>query len=169
MQRRWLYVIVFSLPALVASIIASFVVFGAAAGFLWLFVFGDNSWPTAASTTLVALFAVTCIVFCAGLLAVAYAAGRSKEGRASGNGKAVAISAGATALLAALAVFHQWSVGNLGAPSAETSCADFCRAKGFLGSGMPPRNSGQRSCSCLDTQGREAVKLPLSELPGQRK
>ena len=161
--------VIFGVPALLASVVASFVVFGAAAGFLWLFVFGDNPWPAAASTTLVALFAVTCIVFWAGLLAVAYAAGRREEGHESGNGKALAISAGATALLAALAVFHQWSVGNLNAPSAETACADFCRAKGFLGSGTPPRNSGQHTCSCFDAQGREAVTLPLSELPAQRK
>jgi hypothetical protein len=46
----------------------------------------------------------------------------------------------------------------------EVSCADLCRAKGFIGSGVPPRNSGEHTCSCFDAQGREAVKLPLSEL-----
>jgi hypothetical protein len=167
MRRRWQYVLIFSVPALLASVVASFVVFGAAAGFLWLFVFGDNPWPAAARTALVAVFAVTCILSWAGLLAVAHAAGRRQEGRASGNGKAVAVSAAATALLVALAAFHQWRAGNLGTPSDETVCSEFCTAKGFMGSGMPPRDSALRTCSCFDAQGREAVKVPMAEVPAR--
>jgi len=45
-----------------------------------------------------------------------------------------------------------------------------CTAKGYSGSGMPPRDSGTRTCSCYDAEGREAVKAPLEETsPGGRK
>jgi hypothetical protein len=29
---------------------------------------------------------------------------------------------------------------------------------------MPPRNSGERTCICLDAQGREAVTFPIDEV-----
>src|SRR3954466_5057562 len=159
MRRRWLYVLIFSLPALLAAVIVSVVATGSAAGALWLFVFGDDPWPAAASAGLVILFALTCAGSWLAFLAIAYAAGRRNEGGAGTSGKALAISAGATAALIALAMLHQWRVGNLGPPSSEMVCSEFCRARGFAASGMPPRNSNSDACSCFDAQGREAVKV----------
>ena len=46
MKRRYVYVLLFATPAFLASIIVSLLLFGAAAGVLWLFVFGDNPWPS---------------------------------------------------------------------------------------------------------------------------
>jgi hypothetical protein len=48
MRRRHLYVFMFSVPGLLASLLVSFAVFGAAAGVLWLFVYGDKPWPPVA-------------------------------------------------------------------------------------------------------------------------
>ena len=44
-QRRHLYVLTFSVPALLAAFLASAVLTAVAGGFLWIFVFGDNTWP----------------------------------------------------------------------------------------------------------------------------
>ena len=56
MKRRYLYVLIFGVPALLVSVIISFLLFGAAAGVLWIFVFGDNPWPAFAGKMLTAVF-----------------------------------------------------------------------------------------------------------------
>jgi hypothetical protein len=134
----------------------------------WLFVLGDNPWPAAFGATLAAMFVLTCTAIWIGLLSVAYVAGRKEEACAALNGRHVAMSVGATALLVLLVLSHQWSVGNIGSTSNDVSCADFCRDKLFLGSGMPPKNSGIETCSCDDAQGHEAVEVPMAEVASQR-
>jgi hypothetical protein len=47
MRRRYLYVLMFSVPALLASLMMSVAVLGTAAGVLWLFVYGDDPWRRA--------------------------------------------------------------------------------------------------------------------------
>ena len=42
MKRRYLYSILVCVPGPVVSLIITLVVFGAAAGVLWIFIFGDN-------------------------------------------------------------------------------------------------------------------------------
>jgi hypothetical protein len=113
------------------------------------------------STALIALFAFTCVVALLGCLYIAYASGRKQEASPALNRKHVALAAGATVMLIVVIAAHQWGVGNIGTPSDGALCSDLCRTKGYAGSGMPPRNSGVRTCSCFDAQGREALKLPL--------
>src|SRR5438034_9814042 len=114
MKRRYVYVLLFATPAFLASIIVSFLLFGAAAGVLWLFVFGDNPWPSFANQMLVAMLILTFMTLWVAFMSVAYVAGKKQEARASLNAKHVAASAGATALLVVLTLLHQWSVGNIG-------------------------------------------------------
>jgi len=47
-------------------------------------------------------------------------------------------------------------------------CSEFCRNKGFAGSGTPPRNAGEATCICFDTQGREAVKVPMGDVTARQ-
>lgn len=164
MRRRYLYVLMFSVPALLASVIVSVAVVAGAAGVLWLFVYGDNPWPAGANTTLIALFSAACIASCVVCLSIAYSAGRKQEESAALNRTHLAASVGATALLVALIAAHQWGVGNVGTPGDSVLCSQFCAAKGYSGSGMPPKDSGARTCSCYDAQGREAAKVPMDEL-----
>ncbi len=161
MQRRYLYVLMFSVPALLASLMMAVAVLGTAAGVLWLLVYGDDPWPASVNTALIALFAFTCVVALLGCLYIAYASGRKQEASPALNRKHVALAAGATVMLIVVIAAHQWGVGNIGTPSDGALCSDLCRTKGYAGSGMPPRNSGVRTCSCFDAQGREALKLPL--------
>lgn len=162
MRRRHLYVLLFSVPGLFAALLVALAVFGAAAGMLWLFVYGDEAWPPAAGHILVALFILTAAGTWGLLMWAACAAGRRAEASESLNRVHVLGAALATVALPLVLVLYQWRVGNIGAPSAGEVCMDYCRAKGFSASAMPPRDSGQRTCSCLDAQGREALVVPLA-------
>jgi hypothetical protein len=168
MKRRYVVVLLWALPALLASVIISALAFGAAAGVLWLFVFGDEPWPSSAGPFLVALFALVCVALWAAFGAMAFAAGKKQEARATLDARHVAAAAGATLLLVLLVVSHQWGVGNIGTPSDGVLCSQYCRAKGFAGSGMPPRDSGERTCRCSDAQGRESEAVPIEKILAER-
>ncbi|MCM2264357.1 MAG: hypothetical protein NDI73_04100 [Desulfuromonadales bacterium] len=164
MKKRYLYVLLFGLPALLVAVIIATLLFGAAAGILWIFVFGDNPWPASAGTMLTTVLVSACITLWVGLLSAAYRFGIKQEEQASLNTRHVWAAVGGTVLLVLLVVAHQWSVGNLGPKSAGELCADFCQEKGYAGSGMPPRDAGAATCSCFDAHGRETVTVPMGEI-----
>jgi len=170
MNRRHTYVIFFAIPAFLASLMIAGLMFGAGAGALWLFVFGDNPWPSAAGNVLAAGFVLVFAASWLGLLSVAYSAGKRHEASPGLDARLVWASSGATALLVLLVLAHQRGVGNIGPKDNGLLCSEFCQAKGYSGSGMPPRNSGDTTCSCYDAQGREAVKAPIEEVktPGRK-
>jgi hypothetical protein len=169
LKRRHLYVLLFAVPAFLVSIIAATLMLAASAGFLWLFVFGDNPWPSRADTMLGSVFIVVSAASWLGLLSVAYLAGKRQESRPTLNSAHVVLSVGATVTLAAVIVVRLISPNGFGPRSDSLVCADFCRAAGFASSGTPPQNSGDRTCSCYDAQGREARRLPLSEAALQKR
>jgi hypothetical protein len=163
-KRRYLYLLLFSVPIVLAAAVLAFAVFGAAAGVLWLFVAGDNPWPSSANTLLVAVFVLAFVASAFVFTSRAYAVGRREEAQPSLNATHVVAAAGATALLLLAIVAYQWHVGNIGPKTEGVLCADFCRGKGFAGSGMPPRHAGAATCTCFDPQGREAVKVPMADV-----
>ena len=162
MKKRNLYVLLFSLPALLASFIVSFFIFGVFAGVLWLFVLGDDSWPSSVDSVLVTLFVVSvCGLWLASMVA-AYSFGKKLEAHLSLNSNHVIISLGSTVFLALVIAFHQWGVGNIGAKSDSVLCSEYCLTEGYNSSGMPPRDTGDKTCFCYDAQGREAKSKNLS-------
>jgi len=161
--------LMFSVPSFLASIVISFALFGAATGVLWLFVLGDDPWPASANSMLMVMLIMSCIALWVAFISVAYIAGRKQETHAAIDAKHVVVSAAATAVLLLLVVSHQWSVGNIGPRSNGDLCSEFCRDRGFAGSGMPPRNTGVETCSCFDTQGREAIKVPIEDVIAERR
>ena len=161
--------LMFSAPSFLASIIISVVLFGAVTGVLWLFVLGDNPWPSSANNMLMVMLILSCIALWVAFISVAYMAGKKQETRAAINAKHVVMSVSATATLLLLIVSHQWSVGNIGTKSDSVLCSEYCRDQGFAGSGMPPRNTGVETCSCLDAQGREATKVPIEQVIVERR
>ena len=164
MKRRHLYVLLFAVPTLLASVITAAVLLAAAAGALWLFVFGDDPWPAAASSFLGISFAVAAAAVWLALLMAAYAEGSREEGKPSLNAGHVALSIGSTVVLGAFIATRLLGVSFPGGTQSDTvRCADLCRAEGFAGSGMPPRDSGDRTCSCYDAQGREARRITLPD------
>ena len=164
MKKRYSYVLMYAIPALLASTIISFLFLGAAAGFAWIYVFGDDPWPSYANTMLVAIFVIIWLAVWFFFLSVAYVVGRKHEAHSVSIIKHVMVSVSVTVLLLLLAAMHQWRVGNIGAKPASVLCSDYCREKGFAGSGMPPENAGTPSCSCFDAQGRETRNVPMEEI-----
>lgn len=153
--------LLFAAPALLLSVIAAAAAVSASAGVLWLFVFGDNPWPPVASTFLGAVFLLGSAGLWLSLLAIAFVVGKRQESRASLDIRHVALSIGATVVLLGLIVVRLTLPNILGGNSDSLVCADLCQAEGFAASGTPPHNSGDRTCSCYDGQGREARRIPL--------
>lgn len=164
LKKRYLHVLLFSVPILLASTIVASAVFAAAAGLVWLFVAGDNEWPAAIDTILVAVFVIAFAASALGLGSLAYSAGKRREQEASGTGAPVVAAGVATAVLVLAIVAHQWQIGNIGPRPDSVVCSEFCMSKGSAGSSMPPRNSGAATCSCLDAQGREAITVPMESI-----
>jgi hypothetical protein len=163
MSRGLLYLLLYALPALLFSGIAAMALLGAAAGALWLFAFGDSPWPQAAETALGLGFAGVWLSLWLVLLLLAFLRGKRLGAAGPLPQRDLLASAGATMLALAIIVVHQWRVGNLGPASDDERCSTFCQHKGFSGSSMPPRNSGLATCSCVDSQGRESLTVPIGE------
>jgi hypothetical protein len=161
MRRRYSYLLLFGLPAALCAAMPSMLLLGAAAGAMWIFVYGDNPWPASAQTMLATLAGLAFVAILSGLLAIAYRVGRAQEERAAFNPSHLRFALGSVALLLAIAIGYQWKVGNVGPRSDGEVCADFCTMRGFNGSSTPPRNSGLSTCACMDGKGREAVTAPM--------
>jgi hypothetical protein len=138
MKKRYVYILLFGIPGLFVAGIISIFVFAAFTGILWLYVFGDNPWPDSGETLISVLFVVVFGVLWVGLIALGYLVGKNLETEPLVN-----------------------SVGNLGPKSDSVLCSKFCTQHGYSGSGMPPQNSGDRTCSCYDRSGSEALRIPL--------
>lgn len=170
MKKRYVYSLLFGIPGFFVSVMMSLFAFGAAAGVLWIFAFGDNPWPSQIDTLLPILFAITFLLVWIGILSIGFVVGRKLEKDPVMNNKHLFISGALTILFIVFIVLQQWSVGNLGPKSASVICSDFCAQKGYSGSGMPPQNSGDRSCSCFDNSGNEVLNVPLDSIdPGASK
>jgi hypothetical protein len=164
MKKRYLYSILFGIPGFFVSLIISFVIFGVAAGILWIYVFGDNPWPSSVEKILPILFALIFLMVWITSIAVGYVIGKKLEKDPALNKAHILVSGGLTVMFILLIALQQLSVGNIGPKSDDTLCSEFCTRQGYSGSGMPPRNSGERSCSCYDNFGNEVLKVPLDNI-----
>jgi hypothetical protein len=158
MQKRYLYSILFGIPGCIIGLLIAGLATGAVAGALWLYVFGDDPWPHGTTRVLPILFVTVFLLVWLGAIVAGYRAGRRLEAVPGLDRRHLLISAGATALPLLLVALHQLRVGNLGPVSDSVWCSDFCRARGYTGSGMPPRDSGDRTCTCYDSRGRAALQ-----------
>ncbi len=70
MKKRNVYSILFGMPGFFISLILSFVIFGAAAGLLWIFVFGDEPWPASTGIILPIIFALVFLTVWTACIAV---------------------------------------------------------------------------------------------------
>lgn len=164
MKKRYLYSLLFGIPGLFVAAIISIFFFGTVLGTLWLFVFGDNLWPSYWEMIVSALFIFVVLIGWSGFILLGYFVGKRLEGDPTINRNHVWISLGLTAMFLLLILVHQWSVGNIGLTSDSALCSEFCAKHGFSGSGMPPANSGDKICSCYDDSGDETLRIPLDHL-----
>ena len=164
MKKRFLYALLFGIPGFFVAGLVSLFVFGAALGFLWLFVFGDDPWPAFRESVLLILLVLTFLILWIGFIVLGYHMGKRLEQNPKLNRNHVLLSAALTFLFLLFILFQQWSVGNLGPKSDMEMCSDYCNTQGYAASGMPPGNSGDRTCSCYDAAGKEALKVPLDQI-----
>ena len=162
MKKRYLYTLLYGIPGFGIALIIAFVIFGAASGVLWLYIFGDESWPPVTGIVLPLLFLLFFLLLWGAILAWGFAVGKSLEGKGL-NRLHLLWSALATLGLALLIAF-QLGDGNRGRPVDSLACSDYCRQQGFASSGLPPRTEEDRVCSCFDASGREGASIPLREL-----
>lgn len=168
MKKRYLYALIFCIPAFLVALIASFVVFGGVVGILWLYVFGDNPWPQGIDLYLLIPFVLVFTGIWSTLLIVAYKTGKAREADINSSPKkAVIVAFGTTAVLVLFIAFQQWRVGNIGPTSINVACSDYCKDNGYNTSMIPPRDSSAESdasCNCLDAKGQIAITTPMTTL-----
>ena len=164
MKRRYLYVLLFGLPGLFVSAVISLFVFGAAAGLLWLFVFGDNPWPASSESALTLLVALVFLGAWTATLVIGYAFGKRRENDPVLDKRHVLISLGATLGVILLIVLYQVRVGNIGPRPDSVICSDYCAQQGSSASSMPPRDFGERTCSCLDQFGNTIITVAIESI-----
>lgn len=164
MKKRYLYALLFGIPGLFGAGITSLLFFGAVIGVLWLFIFGDNPWPVSVEQVFPVVFVIAFVLLWGACIVIGYSLGKTLEKDPTLNKNHVLLSAVLTAIFILFIIFQQWRVENIGPKSETILCSDYCSAQGYSGSGMPPRNSGDQTCSCYDSSGKEALKIPLEKL-----
>lgn len=164
MKKRYLYALLFGIPGFFVSGMIALFVFGSVIGILWLFVFGDNPWPVSPDGWLSIILVLTFLVLWIASMVTGYVVGKKLENDPALHWSHILISGGLTILFILFIVLQQWSVGNLGPKPDSVLCSDFCVERGYSGSGTPPRDSGDRTCTCFDNSGNEALKVPLDSL-----
>lgn len=165
MKRRYLYALMYSVPAFIFSVVFMVVITAAIAGVLWLFVFGDNPWPTFVDRYSPIFMVGGLATVWLTLLWGAFTWGKRQEAYSSLNMKHVYLAAGSTATLVLSIFLHQLSVGNIGPKPDVIVCVDFCTAKKFPAS----RSPGDGTCRCYDDFGRhEALSTSMSQVRSER-
>ena len=161
MKKRYVYALLFGIPGFFVAAIISVVVFGAAAGMLWIYVFGDNPWPAYVEKLIPGLLIITFLLLWVASMTIGFVIGRKFEKDSQWNRNHILVSIGLTLMFVLFILLQQLSVGNLGPKSDSALCSDYCSLNGYSSSGMPPPNSGDRTCSCYDNLGNEGLKVPL--------
>lgn len=99
MKTRYLYLLLFLLPSAVIAYLFALFTAGGTAGALWLFVYGDNPWPSSAGYLITIVACLSFLAAITALLISAYRTGKHQEMHGVVNRKHTLIAAGGTALL----------------------------------------------------------------------
>jgi hypothetical protein len=62
MKKRYIYSLLFGVPGFVVSLLVAFILFGFVAGVFWLYVYGDDAWPSSAETILPVLLVMSFLI-----------------------------------------------------------------------------------------------------------
>jgi hypothetical protein len=164
-KKRYIYAALFGIPGLILSVIITvFFTAGMLVGALWIFVFGDNAWPPMVEQLLPYVLGLIFLVLLLFFFVVGYWVGiRAEQNPGLNKGHLVASGAMTTVFLL-LIVLSLVSNGTLGPKTDTQICSDYCTREGYSASGMPPRNSGDRRCSCFDETGNKKITIPLESI-----
>ncbi|MGE5639025.1 MAG: hypothetical protein ACM30H_02945 [Clostridia bacterium] len=168
MRRRHAYLLLFGAPALLAALLVGAIVLVFALAIFWIFIFGDNTWPDYSYYLLAALFIGAAGTTFAVLLYHAYEAGKRQEETTSTNRAHIALAIASTLALLIVPALYVWHSSQAD-QTPEGACAFYCKNRGFAASGMPPRNSGDKTCTCYGPKGEAGATFPLPEDPRLKK
>lgn len=167
MKKRILYFLLFAVPGFFFSLITAFALTGFTAGFFWIFVFGDNTWPESIGTILPLLMILFFLVPWFLSFWIGYTTGKRLESEAGVNKKHVLASVSLTVASILFIALYQFNIGNIGSKADSQLCNDFCQQKGYPASATVPTESNDKSCVCFDASGREVLNVPVDpELGG---
>ncbi len=162
MKKRYIYSLLFGVPGLLVSLIVSVIAFGAVAGILWIYILGDNPWPRSAGTILPMVFIFVFFALWFAFVVIGFITGKNLEENLEMNTKHILASVCVTIVAVFSILLHQLNAGNLVPISDTVLCAEICREQGYSASGMPPKDSGERSCICFDRYGQETMRIPIN-------
>ena len=165
MKKRFIYMLLFLVPGLFVSLLITVAVFGAAFGVLWLWVYGDTSWPPWIEKVTPALMIAVFVSLWVIAMVAGYVVGKKREAALGFDVRHVWFSLGATLLPIGIAVLHQFSIGTLGPKSDQQRCSEYCGDLGYRSSGITPQRSEEKNCTCFAQYGEEQINVPIAELP----
>jgi hypothetical protein len=163
-KKRYIYAALFGVPGLILSAIINVFAAGVVVGGLWIFVFGDNAWPPMVEQLLPFVIIIVFLVLLLAFVVVGYFVGKNEEQKPGLNRNHLLASAGVIIASVLLIMFYLINNGTIGPKTDTQICSDYCTREGYSASGMPPRNSGDRTCSCFDPTGNEKIKIPLESI-----
>ena len=114
MKARHVYPLLFLVPSVMLAGIAAVLTAAAAAGVLWIFVYGDNPWPASANAVVMAAAAFISSAVLTSLLFAAHRFGKRSESHGGLHKAHVLLALGLSLGLPLLVLLHQWQTGNLG-------------------------------------------------------
>lgn len=164
MKKRYLYSILFGIPGFFVSGLISLAFFGAAAGVLWIFVFGDDPWPPITDVILPVLLAFVFLSVWLAAVTTGFVIGKHLKSNPIVNKKHILVSLFATLIPLLFIVLYMVSVGNIGAKSDSVRCSDYCSQKGYSASVVSPQYAGEVTCGCIDNSGQEKIKVPVDTI-----
>jgi hypothetical protein len=163
MKARYSYPLLFLLPSAMVAFLTAFVVVGVGAGALWVFVYGDNTWPKSADAALMSVAVFAAAATLSLLLFASYSYGRSREPTGGLARRHVVWALVISILLPAVVFLRQWQIGNPGTigPKADTLvCANFCTTNKFNAS-RPPQDG---TCRCYGKNGQESLNISMNRV-----
>jgi DMSO reductase anchor subunit len=132
-----------SIPSFLAALLPSLFIAGAVGGALWIWVYGDNTWPALAEIIIVISFVSSWAVIGALLTRHLY---RHPRVQKLTLGQLVLLVVLFSVLAVGVLFLHQWLNGNLSSPH---PCSSNCQAKGFSSSVIEYGDNGEEKCTCL--------------------
>lgn len=164
MKKPVQYAILFAVPGMVISFLVAYLATGMLLGFLWLFVFGDSSWPDWLTLVVPILTLCIFIVSIASITFWGYCTGKQLAHQKQINRKHIFYSFLATITPVFLFMWQQARISGGNTPS--LTCSDYCQSRGYSASSVPPAISGLNTCSCLGDQGETELTVELDNIMG---
>ncbi len=167
MNKRYLGLIAYGIPGLFIAFIASIFTAGIISGIFWIFIFGDESWPSWTNSFIIIISILVFIIMLLIFLIWGYRVGRRLEQNNESIKKHFIISLVIILVLIILIIIYSFSVGNLGSKSISILCNDFCIDNNYSISEIPHSIDGddiRDFCRCLDNMGKVVKEVPLRQL-----